>query len=89
MADEGAFAQNMSPEEQATLDLVTQLVATRDVHPLIARLRNGDVAPEGARAALRVLAEFDLDLMLQITVDGLMRTNPAPTRQPRRPVRGD
>jgi hypothetical protein len=91
MASERAFAENLSPQEQATLDLVTELVATGNLHPLIARLRDGEIGPESARDALRTLAEFDLDLLVQITLDGLISTyleDPGLAHQPRREVRG-
>ena len=69
-----AFADDLSPDEQATLELVRQLVASGNLHPLIARLRHGEIGPESARDALRVLAELDLDLLVQITLDGLITT---------------
>ncbi len=87
-----AFAEDLPLEEQATLDLVTQLVATGNLHPLIARLRNGELGPESARDALRTLAELDPDLLVQITLDGLVTTyleDPGLAHQPRRVVPGD
>lgn len=86
-----AFADDSSPEDQATLDLVRQLAASGNLHPLIARLRDGEIGPESARDALRVLAEFDPDLLVQITLDGLITTyleDPGLAHQPRREVRG-
>ncbi len=91
MASEMAFADDLSPEERVTLELVTQLSATGNLHPLIARLREGEIGPESARDALRVLAELDLDLLLQITLDGLITTyleDPGLAHQPRRELRG-
>lgn len=91
MATERAFADDLSPEERATLDLVTQLAASGNLHPLIARLRAGEIGPESARDALRVLAELDLDLLVQITLDSLITTyleDPGLAHQPRREVRG-
>lgn len=73
------------------MELATQLVASGNLHPLIARLRNGDVGPESARDALRVLGQLDLDLLVQITLDGLITTyldDPGLAHQPRREVRG-
>ena len=87
-----AFADDLSLEEQATLDLATQLVATGNLHPLIARLKDGELGPESARDALRVLAELDLDLLVQITLDSLITTyldDPGLAQQPRRAVRGN
>lgn len=84
-----AFADDLSPEEQATLELVTDLMATGNLHPLIARLRDGELGPESARDALRSLGEYDLDLLVQITLDGLATTyleDPGLAHQPRRVV---
>jgi hypothetical protein len=92
MASEIAFADDVSPEERATLELVRQLVASGNVHPLIARLREGEFGPESARDALRVLAELDVDLLVQITLDGLITTyieDVGIAHQPRREVRGE
>ena len=85
-------ADDLAPEEHATLDLVRQLVATGNLHPLIARLRDGEIGPESARDALLVLGEFDLDLLVQITLDSLITTyldDPGLAHQPRRAVRGE
>ena len=69
-----AFADDSSPAERATLELARQFVASGNLHPLIARLRDGIIGPESARDALRVLGELDLDLLVQITLDGLVTT---------------
>jgi hypothetical protein len=87
-----AFAEDLPLEERATLELVTQLVATGNLHPLIARLRDGELGPESARDALRTLAEFDVDLLVQITLDSLVTTyleDPGLAHQPRRVVSGE
>ena len=87
-----AFADDLSLEERATLELVTQLVATRNLQPLIARLREGEVGPEGARDALQLLGELDPDLLVLITLDSLITTyldDPRLAHQPRRVARGD
>ncbi len=87
-----AFADDLPLEEQATLELVSELVATGNLHPLIARLRDGELGPESARDALRTLGELDLDLLVQITLDGLVTTyleDPGLAHQPRRVVPGD
>jgi hypothetical protein len=89
---EMAFADDLWPEEQATLELAAQLRNSGNLHPLIARLREGDVGPESARDALRVLAELDLDLLVQITLDSLITAylvDPGLAHQPRRAVRGE
>ena len=91
MAPETALADDLSPEQRATLQLVTQPVASGNLHPLIARLRDGELGPESARDALRML-EYDLDLLVQITLDGLITTyleDPGLAHQPRRAVRGE
>jgi hypothetical protein len=87
-----AFADDVSTEEQATLELATELRGSGNLHPLIARLREGDMGPESARDALRVLAELDLDLLAQITLDSLITAylvDPGLAHQPRRSVRGE
>lgn len=87
-----AFAGDLPPEERATLELVRELVASGNLHPLIARLRDGEIGPESARDALRVLAELDPDLLVQITLDSLITTyldDPGLAHQPRRAVRGE
>ena len=63
-----------------------------NLYPLIARLRDGDLGPESARDALRALGELDLDLLVQVTLDGLITTyldDPGLAHQPRRAVRGE
>ncbi len=75
-----------------TLELVTQLAASGNLHPLIARLRDGDLGPESARDALRTLGELDPDLLVQITLDSLITNyldDPGLAHQPRRVVRGE
>ena len=87
-----AFADGLSIEERTAMELAAQLVASGNLHPLIARLREGDVGPENARDALRVLAELDIDLLVQITLDGLITAyvdDPGLAHQPRRAVRGE
>lgn len=68
------IADDLSPKERITVELATELADSGKLHPLIERLKNGDVGPESARDALRVLAELDLDLLIQITLDGLIAT---------------
>jgi len=78
--------------QRATLELATQLVASGNLHPLIARLRDGELGPESARDALRTLAELDLDLLVQITLDSLVTTyleDPGLAHQPQRVVAGE
>jgi hypothetical protein len=73
-----------------TAQLAAQLRDSANLHPLIARLRKGEVGPERARDALRTLAELDIDLLLQITLDGLISVyleDPGLAHQPRRAVR--
>lgn len=83
---------DLLPQEQVTLELVRQLVTSGNLHPLIARLRDGDVGPESARDALRVLAELDIDLLVQVTLDSLITSyveDPGLAHQPRRVIRGE
>lgn len=91
MASEPAFADDLPPDERATLELVTDLAASGNLHELIARLREGELGPERARDALRVLGELDLDLLVQVTLDSLITTyldDPGLAHQTRRAVRG-
>jgi hypothetical protein len=85
-----ASVDDLTSEERTTIDLAAQLRESGNLHPLIARLRDGEVGPERARDALRILAELDLDLLLQITLDGLISVyleDPTLAHQPRRVVR--
>ncbi len=81
----------LTPEDRVTAELARELATTGNLHPLIARLRDGDVGPERARDALKVLVELDPDLLTQITLDALIGqyvTDPGTAHQPRREVRG-
>ncbi len=74
------------------MELAAQLRGSGNLHPLIARLRDGDIGPERARDALRILAELDVDLLVQITLDGLISVyleDPGLAHQPRRVVRSE
>ncbi len=87
-----ASVEDLSPEEQTTIELASELRDSGNLHPLIARLRDGVVGPERARDALRILAELDPDLLVQITLDGLITeylADPGLAHQPRRVVRSD
>jgi hypothetical protein len=67
-----AAIDGLPPDEHETVELAAQLGESGSLHPLIARLREGEVGPERAREVLRVLAELDVDLLVQITLDGLI-----------------
>ena len=85
------IGEDLSPEEQTTLELAAQLRETGNLHPLVARLRDGEIGPERARAALPVLADIDVELLVQITLDGLIEAyvqDPGLAHQPRRVTRG-
>jgi hypothetical protein len=62
----------LTPQERATVDLVTRLVQTGNLRPLIEALRNGERGPEDARDALRMLADYDVDRLVQIGLDTLI-----------------
>jgi hypothetical protein len=86
------FLHDVVPEERVTIELVLELRDSGNLHPLIERLRDGVVGPERARDALRVLAELDVELLVQITLDGLITlylADPGIAHQPRRAVRPD
>jgi hypothetical protein len=57
------------------MEIAAQLRDSGNVHPLVARLRDGEIGPERARDALLVLAELDIDLLVQITLDGLINAH--------------
>ena len=87
-----AYLDDLSSNERATAQLAAQLRDSANLHPLIARLRKGEVGPERARDVLRTLAELDIDLLVQITLDGLISAyleDPGLAHQPRRVVRPD
>ena len=62
----------LTAEERETLELVQDLVASGNLHPLIVRLRARDAGPERARDALKVLGDLDLDLLVQLALDTLI-----------------
>ncbi len=87
-----ASVDDLSADERTTIDLAAQLRDSGNLHPLIARLRDGEVGPERARDALGVLAELDVDLLVQITLDGLISVyldDPGLAHQPRRVTRSE
>jgi hypothetical protein len=85
-----ASVDDLPSDEAATIELAAQLRASGNLRPLIARLQDGEVGPERARDALRTLAELDPDLVVQITLDGLISAYleaPGLAHQRRRVVR--
>lgn len=85
-----AFLDDLPADERTATELAAQLQDSGKLHPLIARLRNGEVGPEHARDALRILAELDIDLLVQTTLDALISVyleDPGLAHQPRRAVR--
>ena len=77
----------LSSAESASIALVNELVATGNLRPLIDVLRSGDRGPEDARDALRLLAEYDVDRLVQIALDTLITeylADPGLAHQPRR-----
>jgi hypothetical protein len=83
---------DLSPEEQQTVALAAALRDTGNMHALIAHLRDGEMGPEGARDVLRLLAEYDVDLLVQIALDTLITeylADPGLAHQPRRETRGE
>lgn len=78
---------DLPEDERETLILVRTLVATGNLHPLIARLRDGETGPEDARDALSVLADLDRDLLVQLALDTLITVyveDPGAAHQTRR-----
>jgi hypothetical protein len=73
-------AEDLTVEEQETVALVTDVRDSRSLHPLVTRLANGEIGPERARDALLVLAEYDVHLLAQVTLDTITgkRSGPRP-----------
>jgi hypothetical protein len=77
----------LTPAERATAELVAKLVESGNLRPLIDALRSGDRGPEEARDALRLLADLDVDRLVQIALDTLITEyveDPGLAYQPRR-----
>jgi hypothetical protein len=68
----GLAVDDLPPDERAAAGLAARLWDSGNLHPLIAQLRNGEIGPNCARDALRVLAELDVELLVQMTLDGLI-----------------
>lgn len=86
-----ADMDGLTPDEQRTADLVERLRDTGNLQPLIDALRAGEAGPERARDALQLLGELDLLLLVQVSLDTLIRDYVAQPRlavQNRRVVRG-
>ena len=87
-----ALLDDLPADERTATELAAQLRDSGNLHPLIGRLRNGELGPERARDALIILAELDIDLLVQITLDGLISVyleDPGLAHQPRRAVRSE
>jgi hypothetical protein len=87
-----ASVDDLSADERTAMEIAAALRDSGNLHSLIARLRDGEVGPEHARDALRMLAELDLDLLAQITLDALISVyleDPGVAYQPRRVVRSE
>lgn len=86
LADDG-----LSIDEEKTVELVRALAATGNLRPLIGLLRAGEDGPERARDALRVLSEYDVEMLVQVVLDHLINeyvADPGLALQPRRAIRG-
>lgn len=82
----------LTPEERATINLAAKLIHTGNLRPLIEKLRNENGGPEDARDALRVLADLDVDRLVQIALDTLIAeyvVDPGLAHQPRRVAQAD
>ena len=80
-----------TPAERETAELVEALRETGNLRPLIAVLRNTDGGIECARDALLMLGELDLELLVQVALDTLIRDyveDPGLAHQTRREIRG-
>lgn len=82
----------LTPAERANAELVRRLVATGNLRPLVEALRNGDTGPEDAREALVLLADLDVERLVQIALDTLISEyleEPGLAHQPRRVANPD
>ena len=57
--------------ERATVDVVAALLRTGDVLPLVAAAGDGNGGRERAQDALRTLAEWDAEVLVQLALDAL------------------
>jgi hypothetical protein len=68
-----ADPDGLTPDEQQTADLVERLRITGHLQPLIDALRDGEAGKEQARDALQLLGELDLQMLVQVALDTLIR----------------
>lgn len=77
------------PEDRELMQIAQDLIATGKLHPLVALLKGADGGPEHARDALRLLGEYDLDVLVQVALDTLIDEHfddPESARQTRRVI---
>jgi hypothetical protein len=72
MKHEHAF-NDLTAAEQATVDLVTEVVESGDTRPLVTLLEGGDAEHGQAREALRTIAEWDSEVLVQVALQALGR----------------
>lgn len=72
VADDG-----LSLEEERTAQLVDALKRSGDLRPLINVIRGEANGPTRARAALLLLGELDLELLVQVALHSLIRDHAA------------
>lgn len=65
-------AEDLSPDEPKTAELVKALRAPGNLRPLVSVLRDSDGGPERARDALLMLGELDLALLVQVALGTLI-----------------
>ena len=63
-----------SIDEQTSIDLVATLLDTGNLHPLIPLMR-GQHGREQARDALRVLSDYDAEMLVQFVLEHLADPN--------------
>lgn len=71
MVEDAPGSDALTAAEQATVDVVAALVRTGDVQPLVAVLVDG--GRECAEDALRTLAEWDAEALVQLALDAIGR----------------
>lgn len=64
-------SDDLTPTEVATVDLVSALLDSGDVGPLVDVLVDGHVGHGRAQDALRVLAEWDAEVLVQVALKAL------------------
>jgi len=71
LIEDGPASDALTAAEQATVDVVAALLRTGDVQPLVAVFLDRDDGRERAQDALRTLAEWDAEVLVQLALNAL------------------